>query len=88
MRATLLAWLPADLRGRRLLDAGCGTGALALEAARRGAEVVAVDLSPTLVELAEDASPRMPAPARSNSGSATCSIPASAASTTSSRWTR
>ena len=54
MRATLLSWLPQDLRGRRLLDAGCGTGALALEAARRGAEVVAVDLSPTLVQLADD----------------------------------
>ncbi len=44
MRAELLSWLPADLTGRRLLDAGCGTGALAVEAARRGAEVVAVDV--------------------------------------------
>ncbi|MDW8445239.1 MAG: magnesium protoporphyrin IX methyltransferase [Acetobacteraceae bacterium] len=49
MRATFLSWLPDDLSGRRLLDAGCGTGALAVAAARRGAEVVAVDLSPTLV---------------------------------------
>ena len=49
MRSTLLSWLPADLRGQRLLDAGCGTGALAIEAARRGADVVAIDLSPTLV---------------------------------------
>jgi magnesium-protoporphyrin O-methyltransferase len=52
MRRTLLEWLPADLRGRRLLDAGCGTGALAIEATRRGASVVAVDLSPTLIGLA------------------------------------
>lgn len=52
MRATLLSWLPDDMRGLRLLDAGCGTGALAVEAARRGAAVVAIDLSPTLVELA------------------------------------
>ena len=52
MRATLLSWLPADMRGMRLLDAGCGTGALAVEAARRGAHVVAIYLSPTLVELA------------------------------------
>ena len=57
MRQTLLSWLPADLRGKRLLDAGCGTGALAVEAARRGAEVVAIDLSPTLVELARQRSP-------------------------------
>jgi magnesium-protoporphyrin O-methyltransferase len=54
MRNTLLSWLPEDLTGRRVLDAGCGTGAFALEAARRGAEVVAVDLSPTLVDLARE----------------------------------
>jgi magnesium-protoporphyrin O-methyltransferase len=52
MRATLLSWLPASLDGRRILDAGCGTGALAVEAARRGAEVVAIDLSPSLVDVA------------------------------------
>jgi magnesium-protoporphyrin O-methyltransferase len=57
MRGTLLSWLPADLRGKRLLDAGCGTGALAIEAARRGAEVVAIDLSPTLVDLARERVP-------------------------------
>ena len=58
MRATLLDWLPQDLSGRRVLDAGCGTGALALEAARRGASVVAIDLSATLLDLARS---RMPA---------------------------
>jgi magnesium-protoporphyrin O-methyltransferase len=57
MRATLLSWLPEDLQGRRLLDAGCGTGALAIEAARRGATVVAIDLSPTLVALARERLP-------------------------------
>lgn len=58
MRATLLGWLPADMTGLRLLDAGCGTGALAVEAARRGAQVVAIDLSPTLVAIARE---RLPA---------------------------
>jgi magnesium-protoporphyrin O-methyltransferase len=53
MRGNLLDMLPFDLRGRRILDAGCGTGALAVEAARRGADVVAIDLSPRLVELAQ-----------------------------------
>lgn len=48
-RATLLCWLPADMTGMRVLDAGCGTGMLAIDMARRGAQVVAVDLSPTLV---------------------------------------
>jgi magnesium-protoporphyrin O-methyltransferase len=57
MRSTLLSWLPEDLRGRRILDAGCGTGALAVEAARRGADVVAIDLSPTLVSLARERLP-------------------------------
>lgn len=52
MRSALLGWLPADLHGWRILDAGCGTGALALAAAARGAEVVAIDLSPSLVQVA------------------------------------
>ena len=54
MRATLLGWLPTDMRGLRLLDAGCGTGTLTVEAARRGAHVVAIDLSPTLVQHAKE----------------------------------
>jgi magnesium-protoporphyrin O-methyltransferase len=58
MRRTILDWLPDDLEGRRLLDAGCGTGALAVEAARRGAHVTAVDLSPTLIGLARERTPR------------------------------
>ncbi|MDZ7813542.1 MAG: methyltransferase domain-containing protein [Ideonella sp.] len=58
MRATLLGWLPADMHGMRLLDAGCGTGALALESAQRGAQVLAIDLSPTLVDIARE---RLPA---------------------------
>ncbi len=52
MRATLLDWLPQDLHGARILDAGCGTGAFAMEAARRGAHVLAIDLSPSLVDVA------------------------------------
>ena len=57
MRATLLSWLPADLTGKRVLDAGCGTGALAVEAARRGAEVVAVDVSASLIGIARERAP-------------------------------
>jgi magnesium-protoporphyrin O-methyltransferase len=57
MRHTLLSWLPSNLRGARLLDAGCGTGALSIEAARRGAAVVAIDLSPTLVNVARERIP-------------------------------
>ncbi len=57
MRTTLLSWLPADLSGKRLLDAGCGTGALAVEAARRGAEVVAIDVAGSLVSVAQGRAP-------------------------------
>jgi len=57
MRRTLLDWLPADLAGHRVLDAGCGTGAAAVELARRRAEVIAIDLSPTLVDLARERLP-------------------------------
>jgi magnesium-protoporphyrin O-methyltransferase len=57
MRETLLSWLPEDLRGARILDAGCGTGALSVVAAKRGAAVLAVDLSPTLVDLARQRTP-------------------------------
>lgn len=58
MRQTLLDWLPRDLTGRRLLDAGCGTGAFAVEAAKRGAQVVAIDISPTLIGLANERLPK------------------------------
>jgi magnesium-protoporphyrin O-methyltransferase len=57
MRETLLKYLPEDLQGRRILDAGCGTGAMAVALAARGAQVVAVDLSPTLVQLARERLP-------------------------------
>jgi magnesium-protoporphyrin O-methyltransferase len=57
MRATLLDWLPDDLRRTTLLDAGCGTGALAVAAAYRGAEVTGVDVAGGLVEVARDRAP-------------------------------
>jgi SAM-dependent methyltransferase len=44
--------------GMRVLDVGCGPGRHALELARRGLEVVGVDLSPEFVRLARDAAAR------------------------------
>jgi magnesium-protoporphyrin O-methyltransferase len=58
MRLELLSWLPDDLRGARLLDAGCGTGVLAVELARRGGKVLAIDLSPTLIGLGRQRAPQ------------------------------
>ncbi len=52
MRARMLAQLPEDLRGARVLDAGCGAGQMTTELAARGADVLAVDISPSLVEIA------------------------------------
>ncbi|WP_439102475.1 magnesium protoporphyrin IX methyltransferase [Congregibacter sp.] len=57
MRNTLLSWLPDNLEGCRVLDAGCGTGAVAVELATRGAQVLAVDLSATLIEIARERLP-------------------------------
>ncbi|MEO0546303.1 MAG: magnesium protoporphyrin IX methyltransferase [Pseudomonadota bacterium] len=57
MRNTLLEWLPGDLNGARILDAGCGTGALAVEAARRGADVIGVDVSQSLIDVANHRTP-------------------------------
>jgi magnesium-protoporphyrin O-methyltransferase len=60
MRGALLGCLPADLISRRVLDAGCGTGALSVEMAQRAAHVLAIDLSPTLVGLARERLPSRP----------------------------
>jgi magnesium-protoporphyrin O-methyltransferase len=57
MRSLLLGWLPAEMTGARVLDAGCGTGALSFELARRRAAVIAVDVSASLIGIARDRLP-------------------------------
>ncbi|MEU4422497.1 methyltransferase domain-containing protein [Actinoplanes sp. NPDC024001] len=49
----LAAVLDDGIRGPRVLDAGCGTGDLALALARRGFQVTAVDISPVAIETAQ-----------------------------------
>lgn len=46
--------LVGDVRGRRLLDLGCGEGAYSRALARRGAQVTGVDGSGTLIAVARD----------------------------------
>ena len=53
MRAKLLSQLPNDLMGARVLDAGCGVGQVSQALAERGAQVTAIDISPSLIEIAQ-----------------------------------
>ncbi|MEO0915068.1 MAG: magnesium protoporphyrin IX methyltransferase, partial [Pseudomonadota bacterium] len=62
MRGALLARLPEDLTGYRVLDAGCGAGQLSHALAARGAEVVGADISPKLLEMAAQTTPESLAP--------------------------
>ena len=56
MQAAIIEKLPKDLRGTRILDAGCGTGVLSRMLDERGAEVVGVDISEKLIEGAKNRS--------------------------------
>ena len=57
MRMKLISQLPKDLSGARVLDAGCGTGQLSEELALRGCQVVAADISPSLLQVASSRIP-------------------------------
>jgi len=48
-RHTLRRLLPSPLDGKRALDIGCGIGRIAVEVARLGAEVIAVDVSEAML---------------------------------------
>lgn len=52
--------LPVDLRGKRILDAGCGTGWLTRHLARQGATVVGIDISDGLIARAQAAEAAAP----------------------------
>ena len=53
--ATFVAALP----GKVVLDAGCGTGRVAIELSRRGYEVVGVDLDPSMLAVARRTAPQL-----------------------------
>jgi SAM-dependent methyltransferase len=52
LQRRLILALLGDIRGRNVLDVGCGDGDLALELWRRGATVTGIDGSPEMVEAA------------------------------------
>ena len=66
MRATLLSYLPDDLRGKRVLDAGCGEGADLVSLQKR---------YPDAQMMGIDAAPAMLAAAREQQGSAWSALP-------------
>lgn len=53
------AQLVAALGPRSVLDAGCGTGRVAIELARRGIEVVGVDAEPSMIATARRREPEL-----------------------------
>ena len=46
--------------GSTVLDAGCGTGRVAIELARRGYDVVGVDSDPSMLDVARQQAPYLP----------------------------
>ena len=49
--------LAGNVRGRTVLDAGCGTGYLSAKLKDAGGRVIGVDFSPRMIEIARDADP-------------------------------
>lgn len=58
IETALVLELAGDVRGKRILDVGCGDGELAVCLARRGAEVTAVDASPAMIVAARERAAR------------------------------
>ncbi|WP_457624233.1 class I SAM-dependent methyltransferase, partial [Persephonella sp.] len=42
--------LLGDIKGKKILDVGCGDGTLTLELVNRGADVIGIDSSPEMVK--------------------------------------
>ena len=57
--ADLVTFLLAQTGGHRVLDAGCGTGRVAVELSRRGLSVAAVDADPMMLGAAREKHPQL-----------------------------
>jgi SAM-dependent methyltransferase len=55
----LVEWLTAESGGRRILDAGCGTGRVAIELSRRGFSVTGVDADAAMLDKAQSKAPEL-----------------------------
>jgi len=58
--ADLVETLLRESGGTRVLDAGCGTGRVAIELARRGFSVTGVDSDPSMLAAAHAKDPQLP----------------------------
>jgi SAM-dependent methyltransferase len=58
--ADLVETLLQESGGTRVLDAGCGTGRVAIELAQRGFSVVGVDVDPDMLSAARTKRPELP----------------------------
>jgi ubiquinone biosynthesis O-methyltransferase len=54
LESRLILDLVGDVKGRKVLDVGCGDGAFAVELAKRGAIVTGIDASAAMIEAAKD----------------------------------
>src|SRR5688572_4147279 len=61
LQSRLIMQMLGDVRGRRVLDVGCGDGTLAIELAKRGAIVTGIDLSGAMIEAAKASARRQAA---------------------------
>ena len=57
--ADLIESLLRESGGSRVLDAGCGTGRVAIELAARGFSVVGIDADPSMLRTARDKAPQL-----------------------------